>query len=684
MEGVQGKVAEALAPAGKAGEEAGEKTGKGWSTKAKAAMVAGSAVLVAGVVAGFKGLYEIGDTFDAVTETIRVGTGAQGKALDGLVESAKTVGSQVPAEFDKIGPTIADLNTRLGLSGKTLETVASQYLEAGRILEQDVDINKTTAAFSAFGIEGDEVIGAMDTLFQVSQATGLGMNELAQTVQTAAPALQNLGFSFEESAALAGTLDKAGLNTTQVMASMSKGLVTLAKDGEEPQEAFKRVTQELQGFVDTGDTASALDLASKVFGTRGASQFVGALQSGKLNLEDLMGSVGATGDTILGVGQETMDFAEKAQILGNQAQIALEPLATAVFTAMGDALTFVMPLMESFGAWLKENQGVMIAAAAVIGTVLVGAMIAWTASVVANTVAWLASPVTWIILAIIAAIGLLVAAIVWLVQNWDAVIAFFQDVWANVVAWFNSTLEAIGSWWTSLWTEVGNFFRGIWSAIASWWQGLWNGISSWWNGLIAGIASFLLSTLNNINSFWKSVWNGIVSFFTGLWNGVVSFVSGVFNGIRNTIAGVLNGISATWNNIWQGMVDFLSSAFSGIVGVVKAPINGIISLINGAIGALNGISVTIPDWVPIVGGQTWGLSLPKIPMLAKGGTITASGYTIVGEQGPELLKLPKGAQVNPDYDDVPDDRGVTFNNYAPLGQTPAQALTEFSNRAKGL
>lgn len=73
------------------------------------------------------------------------------------------------------------------------------------------------------------------------------------------------------------------------------------------------------------------------------------------------------------------------------------------------------------------------------------------------------------------------------------------------------------------------------------------------------------------------------------------------------------------------------------------------------------------------------------PGLAKGGTVTGAGTTLVGENGPELLTLPKGAQVDPDFDSVGyGEKGVTFNNYAPLGQSPAQALTEFSNRAKGI
>ena len=56
-----------------------------------------------------------------------------------------------------------------------------------------------------------------------------------------------LGFSFDQSAALIGTLDKAGMDADKTLAGMSKGLVTLAKDGEEPQAAFQRVTGEIEG-----------------------------------------------------------------------------------------------------------------------------------------------------------------------------------------------------------------------------------------------------------------------------------------------------------------------------------------------------------------------------------------------------------------------------------------------------
>lgn len=339
-----------------AGSEA-DKSGKAIGAKLGTALVAGVAVAGAGLGAAGAALYKVGEVFDEVTDTIRTGTGATGKALDGLVGVAKSVGTKVPADFSKIGTVVADVNTRMGLSGPVLEKVASQYLEAGRILGQDVDIAKTSAAFNAFKIEGEDVSGAMDHLFQVSQATGLGMNELAEAAARNAPAMQTLGFSFQETTAMVGSFDKAGLNSGAIMASMSKGLVTLAKDGEQPAEAFKRVQGEIAGFIDKGDQAGALNLASKVFGTKGATQFIGALKSGTLNFDDMSKAAGQTGDTILGVGEETMDFAEQWQVFKNKVLVWLEPMAAKVFGGMAFFMGEVSAGVTAFGAAWAANDG---------------------------------------------------------------------------------------------------------------------------------------------------------------------------------------------------------------------------------------------------------------------------------------------------------------------------------------
>lgn len=335
------------------GDKAGKETGKRFGK----ALAVGVAAVGAGALAAGTALYKVGEVFDDVTDTIRVGTGATGKDLEGLVEVAKNVGTKVPASFEDIGSVVADVNTRMGLSGETLDKVASQYLEAGRILGEEVDIMKTGAAFNAFKIEGEDVSGALDHLFRVSQATGIGMNELAGTVQNAAPAAQALGFSFEETAGMVGTLDKAGLNSSKMMAGLSRGLVELSKDGEKPADAFKRVVGEMEGFMKSGNDAAAMEIASKVFGTKNAPQFLQAIKDGKLELGSLSDVAGMTDDTILGAGEATMDFAEQWQMFKNKILVWLEPLGSKVFGALGDAMDVVNQSVTAFGAAWAYNDG---------------------------------------------------------------------------------------------------------------------------------------------------------------------------------------------------------------------------------------------------------------------------------------------------------------------------------------
>ena len=66
-------------------------------------------------------------------------------------------------------------------------------------------------------------------------------------------------------------------------------------------------------------------------------------------------------------------------------------------------------------------------------------------------------------------------------------------------------------------------------------------------------------------------------------------------------------------------------------------------MVNAVIGGLN--KIKLPDWVPGVGGK--GINIPKIPTLWKGSNYTMGGLTLVGEQGPELINMPRGASVTP-------------------------------------
>lgn len=113
----------------------------------------------------------------------------------------------------------------------------------------------------------------------------------------------------------------------------------------------------------------------------------------------------------------------------------------------------------------------------------------------------------------------------------------------------------------------------------------------------------------------------IIQSLTSIFQGLIDFITGVFSG--------------NWSQAWNGIVQVFGGLWDGLVAIVKAPINAVIGLINKAIGALNSVSVTIPDWVPVVGGNTFGINIPTIPMLASGGF--TDGVSIAGEAGMEAV-----------------------------------------------
>ena len=115
------------------------------------------------------------------------------------------------------------------------------------------------------------------------------------------------------------------------------------------------------------------------------------------------------------------------------------------------------------------------------------------------------------------------------------------------------------------------------------------------------------------------------------------------------------------------------------MNLAKAPINGVVSAINSVLGRINNISVTIPDWVPGVGGKTLGFSLPTIPMLASGGIVTAPTILEAGEGGePEaILPLSRLAALldglsGKDRDPAPGNSGEAWpDGFPPSGMPPA-------------
>jgi phage-related protein len=530
-----------------------------------------------------------------------------------------------------------------------------------------VDIHGVSSAFNAFGLESDQVSGAMDHLFRVSQATGIGMNDLAAQVSSNAPAVQQLGFSFEETAALVGNLDRAGLNSSRMMMGMSQSLVRLARDGEEPAEAFRRTVDEIDAFLAAGDQAAAIDLAGEVFGTRNATQFIGAIQDGTLAMDDLASVAGMTEDTILGAGEETMDFAEQWQLFKNNVLVVLEPIASRVFSAFGDGM-----------AWLTESAFPALSSA---WDSYVSPVLSWIGDMwdeyIGPALTSLGDTLTNVIVPALVEFGDRAQTMwteyveptfmgIWGVIQ-DYVIPTIRELWQDVIKpAFTEIGETIQAWWDNVGRPIFNKVEDIIiNKVGPAITGLWQNVVG---PAFAGIGDFISSAWNNVI---KPIFDTIQSILNGDLTGAFNSFKDAVTGVFETVGGVISDIwNATIKPVWQAMssfisdtvvpgvetgVDFLRRAFDRVANFFRTPINWVIryvwnaglrkayNAVAGVIGASQleradeiGEFGGTPASAPVQRGSTTRGLAPRA--FARGG-YASPGWALVGEEGPELIDL---------------------------------------------
>lgn len=127
----------------------------------------------------------------------------------------------------------------------------------------------------------------------------------------------------------------------------------------------------------------------------------------------------------------------------------------------------------------------------------------------------------------------------------------------------------------------------------------------------------------------------VVQSLVASFQAIVTSIQGIFDGLIVFVTGVFTG---NWSQAWEGVKQIFGNAFNALVELAKVPINAVIALINGAIDGINSLTgggISIPDWVPVAGGQTFSLKLNKIPALAHGGF--TQGVSIAGEAGTEAV-----------------------------------------------
>lgn len=589
-----------------------------------AAAVAGGAALAGFAVAGGAALISIGSTFDEMSDTIRVGTGATGDALAALEASAKAVATTVPASFEDAGQAIADVNTRLGLTGDDLEMVSSQFLEMARITGGDLTtaITNGTRVLGDWSVAVEDMPGALDMLFRASQATGISTEKLSdQLVKYGAP-LRQMGFGFEEAAAILGKFEKEGVNAELVMGSMRQALGKLARSGEDPVETFARITDEI---ANAGSTSEANALALELFGARAGPDMAAAIREGRFELGELYDLVQGGSETILQAAEDTNSWQQSWTLFKNKAMVAIAPLAERAFGALGDGLDRVGPYMERFATELSERlPGAMAKAQQWIETNLLPAFEAIAGWVQAH---WpqIQETVTTAVEAIGEVISAVIdAALAFWEQFGDEILALVEEVWPEIQQYIQGTLDVI----SGIFEAFAALFRGDWSA-------LWDAAKQIFTGAWDQFTALLGIGLDTAQAIFSGAWDRINGIASDAMQAIIDGVAAVPGALLDLVGAFFSAAASLGQSVMDGLVGALSSTagFAGDVGqavlqAVKSLINTqVIDRINSALefsvglGPLGSISINPPD----------------IPHLALGGIVTRPTLALVGEAGPEAV-----------------------------------------------
>ena len=242
-----------------------------------------------------------------------------------------------------------------------------------------------------------------------------------------------------------------------------------------------------------------------------------------------------------------------------------------------------------------------------------------------------------------------------------AIIAVIVAAVANLVIYLKHNWESVKDFTIKIWNSIKDFFHKLWEGIKEIFQKALEFIKDFIHNtfelikeIVSSVMEFVWSMIKARLEFIKDIFEAVFGVVRDIISTTFEHIKTVFGDIKDIFDNIIQFIrdvfAGNWENIWQDIVNIFESIWNTMVDIAKYPINLVIDLINGLIGgveaavnyianALSAIHFDVPDWVPGIGGKSLGfnfsgVSLPRIPQLAKGAVIPPNKefMAILGDQ----------------------------------------------------
>lgn len=158
--------------------------------------------------------------------------------------------------------------------------------------------------------------------------------------------------------------------------------------------------------------------------------------------------------------------------------------------------------------------------------------------------------------------------------------------------------------------------------------------------VIGAVVEFLLSP-EGLGLIVDTGYQLLVGLVTKLPEALTEILSGIGDIVDDILKafGFEEGLGKGLTEIWDGIWEMIKGVINTVIGGINGMISAVESAINFVIDAINTLSWEIPDWVPFIGGETFGFDIPnvsfyKIPELAEGAVINPNNpfLAVLGDQ----------------------------------------------------
>ena len=513
---------------------------------------------------------------------------------------------------------------------------------------------------SKMGINIEQSKAMFDIVNQIGNTTSASAKDVVEVLARSGGALKGLtAMNEKQIAALAGSFRSASVSSEVASTSMMSFINALSS-GEGATKGQKKAMEELG--IDAGKMAHMMtsnsenaqkaiqDVFKRINGLREdqKSSIIGALFGNEAGVKSAVATLAKQGDLLAGnfamisdpaqyAGSMLKEFQSRAdttsnslQIAGNAVKLVAGGIGTALLPAVRKSAEAFVKNSEGVIKWVSENQSLILTAMKVGGAIL-GSVAAFHA--LRLVFALLASPVI-------------------------SMYKGFLNIQKAITLMRNSTVLATAA------SKAQVLAMGAWRAACVIMNGALKALTIGVK-LLGGALKFMFTNPIGlaILAVMALVAAGVALYKN--WDVVKAKVSELWGKFSEFVGNVQGKFVSAWSSAWGKVKSIFYGVFDSLVGIAKTPLNSVISLINGAIGAINGISVDIPDWVPKFGGQKFGVNLPKIPQLAEGGIATRSTLANIGEGGEPEAVIPLSKLSNMLGAGVGIGGGITVN-FAPV------------------